>query len=296
MNDRIPYLCPTQIAKFKMAKEPADFKFSEIPAFLKSKLVLHTVIRIILVLLILWILQAFFLNLYTNHGQKLVLQKYVGVKLENARKHAETRGYEIIVSDSLYIKGKPGGLIISQIPAVGSKVKRGRKIYVTLTKYQAETFTSELLPVLYGKKYEFKRTELFNLFELNSKIRAVRFDPGPENHILEVYYHNQLLTNANERKTDVSISKGDTLEFVISTKAGGEVPIPDLLCQTLAAAKFLLSSSKLELGNLVEEGEISDPETAYIIKQFPEPIAGQTIELGSSFKITITQQKPDHCN
>lgn len=279
-----------------MVKESPKFNFSELPAFFKSKLLLHTIIRLFLVVIILWILQAFFLNLYTNHGQKLSLQKYIGVSLANAKKHAEPRGYEIVVSDSLYVKGKPGGIIISQIPVPGSQVKRGRKIYVTLTKFQAESFQSDLLPVLYGKKYEFKRTELFNLFELYSKIKAVKFDPGPENHILEVYYHDQLLLNGNERRSDITISKGDTLQFVISTKAGGEVPIPDLMCQTLAAAKFLLSSSKLELGTILEEGEITDPETAYIIKQVPEAQEGQTIELGSSFKITISQVKPEHCN
>ncbi|MEI2695822.1 MAG: PASTA domain-containing protein [Saprospiraceae bacterium] len=279
-----------------MSKDSPQFKLSELPAFLKSKLLLHTLIRLFFVVIILWIIQAFFLNLYTNHGQKLTLQKYIGVSLANAKKHAEPRGYEIIVTDSLYIKGRPGGLIVSQIPVPGSQVKRGRKIYVTLTKFQAESFQSELLPVLYGKKYEFKRTELFNLFELNSKIKGVKFDPGPENHILEVYYHNQLLINGSERKTDVTIAKGDTLEFVISTKVGGEVPIPNLICQTLSEAKFLLSSSKLELGTIVEEGEITDPETAYIIKQIPEAQDGQTIELGSSFKITIVQIKPDHCN
>jgi len=279
-----------------MSKDTPRLKFSELPAFLKSKLLLHTLIRLFLVVIILWIIQAFFLNLYTNHGQKLTLQKYVGVTLANAKKHAEPRGYEIIVSDSLYIKGRAGGLIVSQIPLPGSQVKRGRKIYVTLTKYQAESFQAELLPILYGKKYEFKRTELFNLFELNSKIKGVKFDPGPENHILEVYYHNQLLINGSERKTNVTIAKGDTLEFVISTKVGGEVPIPNLICQTLAEAKFLLSSSKLELETIVEEGAITDPETAYIVKQIPEAQDGQTIELGSSFKITIVQQKPENCN
>ena len=107
---------------------------------------------------------------------------------------------------------------------------------------------------------------------------------------------NQLLINGSERKTNVTIAKGDTLEFVISTKVGGEVPIPNLICQTLAEAKFLLSSSKLELGTIVEEGAITDPETAYIVKQIPEAQDGQTIELGSSFKITIVQQKPENCN
>ncbi|MBK6543991.1 MAG: PASTA domain-containing protein [Saprospiraceae bacterium] len=279
-----------------MKQETSNFKFAELLDFFKSKIFLHTLLRIFLVLGILWILQSFFLNFYTNHGQQLILPKYQGVSLENTIKHAGTRGYEIVISDSLFVKGKPGGIVLSQIPVAGSKVKRGRAIYVTITKFQSETFQSDLIPVLYGKKYEFKKIELFNTFELNTKIRGVKFDAGPENHILEVYYKDIMLVNATERKANILINKGDTLEFVISTKAGGEVPIPDLLCQTLAAAKFLLSSSKLELGSVIEDGEITDRETAYIIDQSPKPDNDQTIILGTEFKITIIQQKPERCN
>jgi beta-lactam-binding protein with PASTA domain len=276
-------------------KKESTFKFADIIGFFKSKIFLHTLVRLFLLFIIIWFLNSFFLKIYTNHGQKLSLQKYEGIALDQVKKHAELRGYSVVISDSLFVKGKPGGYVISQVPPPGFKVKRGRTIYVTVSKYRAETFLSEQLPVLYGKKLEHKRNELFNTFELISKIRGVQFDPGPENHILETYYKGVLLANAQVRRHDISISKGDTLEFVISTRSGGEVPIPELVCQTLAAAKFLLSSSKLELGNIVQEGEITDIETAYIIEQTPAAEMNKTIELGSTFTLKIVQEKPEKC-
>jgi len=279
-----------------MSQEPSSFKFSDLLGFFKSKIFMHTLLRLLLVFIIIWFLNSFFLDFYTNHGQKLILPKYEGIALEQVLKHASNREYVIAISDSLFVKGKPGGYILSQIPPAGSKVKRGRTIYVTISKYQAASFMSEQLPVLYGKKLEYKRTELFNTFELNCKIRGVQFDPGPENHILEVYYKGILLANSQVRRTDVSISRGDTLEIVISTRSGGQVPIPDLVCQTLAAAKFLLSSSKLELGTIVEEGEITDAETAYIIEQKPLLEINKTIDLGTSFTLKIVQLKPEKCD
>ena len=50
-------------------------------------------------MIILWILHSFILNFYTNHGQRLKLAKYIGVSINNAIKHAEPRGYEIIITD-----------------------------------------------------------------------------------------------------------------------------------------------------------------------------------------------------
>ncbi len=210
--------------------------------------------------------------------------------------NAKSKGYTIIVSDSLFVKGKPGGIILSQIPVAGSKVKSGRSIYVTISKYKSESFLSEALPLLYGKKLEFKNSELYNNFELVSKIRGTKYDPGPENHILEVYYKGDLIVSPSLRKTDVSIFKGDTLEFILSKRSGGEVPVPDLLCKTLAAARFLLSSSYLEMGTIEEEGIISDPENAFILSQSPMPDGILKLPVGSSVSLKIAQERPDRCN
>ncbi|HEX5626226.1 MAG TPA: PASTA domain-containing protein, partial [Saprospiraceae bacterium] len=164
------------------------------------------------------------------------------------------------------------------------------------SKYAAETLLSEQLPVLYGKKYEHKKVELFNTFELYTRITGVQFDPGPENHILQVSYKGRLIINDQERTAGVPIARGDTLEIVISTKKGGAVPVPDLVCKTLAEARFLLESSKLELGAIREEGEITDAASAYVIEQFPPAQSEETVDLGTAFKITIAQERPAHCD
>lgn len=99
-----------------MKIEKNQFKWTEIVPFLRSKLFLYTVIRIGILLIILWILHSFILNFYTNHGQRLKLAKYIGVSINNAIKHAEPRGYEIIITDSVHVIGRSGGIILSQLP------------------------------------------------------------------------------------------------------------------------------------------------------------------------------------
>lgn len=276
------------------SKQDNKFQFFELFTFLKSKLFAHTLLRLFLVFLLLWLLHSIGLRLYTNHGQKLIMPKYIGLDLEKAKEHADSRGFSIEVSDSVFLKGQKPGIILSQIPIEHSKVKSGRIIYVTTSKFLSESFLSIQLPTLYGKKYEFKKKELMNTIDVVSKIRGQRYDPGPELHILEVYYKSSLINDASIKLEEITIFKGDTLEFVVSTQSGGKVPVPDFNCKTLAEAKFLLASSKLELGTLELVGEFEDQETAFVIDQ--DHASDEMVNLGTKINLSIVQQKPDHCN
>ena len=276
--------------------EEEKFKWSELPQFLKSKIFLHTLVRLLLFFLILWLINIFILSFYTNHGQKLTTPNYVGAKVEKAEKHALSKSYELVVTDSIHIIGKAGGMVISQIPIAGSKVKRGRKIYVTITRYNADVVMSETLPVLYGKKLEHKQQELYNSYELKSGILDYKFDPGPSGHILEVYYKGKLIANAKERISGISISKGDTLGFILSKSEGGEIELPNFVCKTLSEAKFILAASKLEIGKLIKSEDVTSEDDAFISAQKPVYGSGIKIKMGESVDFELTAEKPDGCN
>ncbi len=276
-----------------MKNDARGFRFSELVLFLKSKSFGHTMLRFGIVIVLLWVIHSICLRLYTNHGQKLKMPKYIGVFLDKAIEHAHSKGYEVQVLDSIFINGKPGGLVLSQIPKEGALVKDGRTIYVSVTKYHAEQFRSSELPILYGKNFKFKRDELHNIFELNTRIQGGKFDPGPEGHILEVYYHGQRIMDGELRKDDVLINRGDTLDFVISTSVGGKIEVPDLLCKTMAEVEFLLSSYKLELGKVEHLETIDDVPSSFISEQFPHP--GESVPFSTQVDLKISQSKPPHC-
>ena len=71
------------------------------------------------------------LRIYTNHGQKLELPDYRNMSVEEARIDAQKKSFELIVNDSLFRVGTPGGIILNQNPEAGSKVKENRKVYFT---------------------------------------------------------------------------------------------------------------------------------------------------------------------
>jgi beta-lactam-binding protein with PASTA domain len=81
------------------------------------------------------------LDLYTHHGEGIVVPDLVGKGVENSRRQLEALGLSIVVTDSGYNKKMPANTVLAQTPASGQKVKEGRVIYVTINSPSSPTFT-----------------------------------------------------------------------------------------------------------------------------------------------------------
>ncbi len=236
----------------------------------------------------------FWLKVYTNHGQKLELPDFVGMEYSDAKSLGEDKTFELVVVDSIHIVGRTGGEIVDQNPNAFAKVKENRKVYVTVTKYNADVMKTGSLGVMYGQDYESKKSELSHL-NINSEVKGYNYDSGEPDHILEVWYEGRPIITGSGRKEEVEIKKGGTLQFVLSKRQGGLVGIPNLRCSVYSAAKFILESSNLKLGEVNDEGPITDRNNAYVITQDPTYTSGQTINMGETISLTLSQTKPDGC-
>jgi beta-lactam-binding protein with PASTA domain len=197
------------------------------------------------------------------------------------------------IQDSIHVLGKLGGEIIKQNPAPGSLVKEKRMIYVTITKRSPDKIISSRLPEMYGKNFSRKKRELEEHFEIKSRIVDTRYDPGDPEQVLEVRYKGKTIMDAKGRDNNVQVEKGDYLEFVVSSKSGGKVIVPDLICKTYEEAQFLLENLGLFVGNLEVKGD--DPlSESFIIAQDPAP-DGSEIEMGSLIHLTLSINKPSSC-
>jgi len=262
--------------------------------FLISKAFLKQLAYIIIFLILVLIIVLTWLRFYTNHGQKLELPDYIDQKYTEAQADAKSKTFEIIVTDSIHKVGKEGGLIIDQNPTPGSMVKEKRKIYVNVTKYSPDRIKVGDLPILYGNDFDQKRTELKYL-DITCKIRSEKYDPGEPNHILEVWYNDKLIIDNKPMNPNVEIDKGGTLEFVISKREGGKGLIPDLVCQEYSAAETMTLLSKFQIGQVREEGDITDRNTAFVISQNPSADGSTELSFNSEISVTITQNRPKDC-
>lgn len=275
-----------------MSKNQSQEGFFE---YLKSRVFLKQLLFILGSLILLLFIIQMWLRFYTNHGQKIELPKFVGQQLDEAKEVADDKSFELVVVDSIFIVGKPGGLITDQNPKPGSLVKENRKIYLTITKYETETVKVADLPTMYGNAFDQKKTEL-KYRDIECAIKDYAYDPGEPNHILEVYYKGELIISKDGRREDVVIAKGGTLECVVSRRDGGDVTIPDLRCLEIEEARFILESSKINVGDIIKKGTIEPDATLYIVAQSPPYDGISNIKMGEKINITVSAVKPPDCN
>lgn len=235
------------------------------------------------------------LKSYTNHGQKIELPSYVGQMFNDAQDDAKDKTFEIIINDSLHIVGKRGGEILTQKPQAGSLVKENRKIYVDVSKYNADEYSLDKdFPTMYGQEYN-RTKEILSNRQIDAEIRSEKADKGEPNHILEVWYNGQLVDGPNGKRSGVKISKGAKMQFVVSKSVGAAISIPELRCKTLARVQTILRFNKLKLGTIEPQGLVTNRDSAYVVQQFPAPDPLSNIETGQSIDIVIQQEKPADC-
>ena len=72
------------------------------------------------------------LDVYTRHGEAVVVPAVKGMTVGEAEMLLRNHGLVCVVSDSNYVKNKPAGSILELNPSAGQKVKEGRTIYLTI--------------------------------------------------------------------------------------------------------------------------------------------------------------------
>ena len=72
------------------------------------------------------------LDVYTRHGEAVVVPDVKGMTVGEAEMLLRNHGLVYVVSDSNYVKNKPAGSILELNPSAGQKVKEGRTIYLTI--------------------------------------------------------------------------------------------------------------------------------------------------------------------
>jgi len=106
--------------------------------FLFSKLFLkHFLVALGIALALIWVtLQS--LSWYTKHNDYIIVPDYRGLYFSDVKSDLKNSNYQFKVIDSIFDPDKPKGSILSQDPYPGSKVKKDRMVYMTITSIVPE--------------------------------------------------------------------------------------------------------------------------------------------------------------
>lgn len=261
------------------------YKLLTTPYVIKSCLSLVSVV-FSFVLLTLW-----WLKCYTHHGESVHVPNFIGMGFREASQKALARGFGVVINDSLYVPGKPPGIVLLQNPKPQSRVKEGRTIYLTIAKRNPDVVR---LPALVGNDdydlYSRKCLRLGLKPRVIARIVAPKLAP---NTIVAVLFRGDTITEAIRYGFEVEM--GSEIDFIVSEKVTLLVNIPNCTCLTYDAARFLISSSNLNLGAVIPDATVVDLSSAYVWRQSPPYEPNGTIRVGEQIDLYLTQERPAGC-
>lgn len=254
--------------------------------FIKSPIFLKNIAAIVGFMLVVFFLMTSWLRLYTDHNESIQVEDYVGMSVDEAVRKAKSRSFKVVV-DSLYVPGSRANLIFSQTPLAFTRVKENRTIFMVRTTQRgvAIPFNPTTDDFQGARSYLESRSIIVD--EPKTAFDAKR----AEGTIIEAIYKGETYPLKDLRNNGLEIYQGESISFLISTRASDYVGLPNLVCRTFSEAEFLIQSRFLKMG--VIRGDKGG--SAYVYKQEPAYAPNQSIRKGTTISLYLTSSRPADC-
>jgi len=258
--------------------------------FITSTYFLKNFAKIVGIGALLFLFLTWWLSCYTRHGDAVKVGNYVGQNIGQVEKDLKREGFRYVITDSTFLLEKKPGIVTKQTPKPNALVKENRTIYMTITKRNPD---EKKLPSLVGNDdYDVYKKKLDRL-KIKSKVRRQVFSNKLEPGTIMHFYHGDKKITSNTLKKGIKVPMGSMLEFVITTREGGRIQVPEVVCMTFKEAAFIISNSGLKVGKVIEDSTVTDRTNAFVRSQFP---IKSSIGLNGSVELNLTQEKPGSCN
>ena len=221
---------------------------------------------------------------FSRHGQATQVGNYVTKNVKEVIKSAESQGFDIVITDSLYKEGFPPDLVIEQNPLPNTKVKQGRTIYLKITKAAGDLVT---LPDIAGRdeiSFYSKNLEMLGvkIGHIDSTLNAELVDGT----IIKVLIHGRDVTNELQFGK-IQVPQGSTVDFEVSKRLSDEAEIPAIEGNTADEYSVKLETLGLRVGTIMTDPSVTNQNLAKVYKT--EPATGTILKKGSTVNIYIKE-------
>ena len=152
------------------------------------------------------------MDVYTHHGETVVVPDVKGMTTEEAAKMFRNRGLVAVISDTKYVKDKAAGIILELKPGAGEKVKEVRTVYLTVNTLDVPL---RVIPDVADNSS--LRQAQAKLLSAGFKLNEVQLVNGEKDWVYGVKYQGRQLT-AGEK-----IPMGASLTLMVGDGAGDTV-------------------------------------------------------------------------
>ena len=207
------------------------------------------------------VLFAFFqlLGSITKHGEYLTVPGVTGKKTSDAIIFLESKGFDVVIQDSVYVDTAKMGTVLKQLPEPNNTVKVNRTVLLTVNRV---TLPMVDMPALQGKSLNYaveilKRAHLV----LGDTMYKPDFMMGS---VLEQQYKGNIINSGTK------LTWGSKIDLVIGGGlAEQRILVPSLVGMTYGEAKLLLEQEGISIGALIPDAGIRDTLAAFVYKQSP---------------------------
>lgn len=241
-------------------------------------LVAAVVITLLLVLCV-----KLLLSCITNHGKELTVPDLTNISVNEAKKIAGNAGLRVEIADSVYIRRLGRGLVYSQQPPAGGKVKKGRRIVLTINAVSPKKVG---MPNLVG--YSLRQAKA----ELQSRGLTLR----RLTYVSDIATNNVLRQSFKGREiapgTLVEALSGIDLELGLNPDEDITI-IPDVLGLKYLRAVDVLHDNSLNVRRLAFDRDVrtySDSLDAIVYRQTPSATMEQEY-VGLGTEVTLYLKK-----
>ena len=225
------------------------------------------------------------LNVITRHNQELDVPSFIGMSLEQAQQIADANTFRLEVTDSVHIPRMTPGAIYKQNPTEGSKVKKNRRILLTIN---AKSPKMVKMPSLVGYSLRQAQSELSS-----SQLKVGKLIYTPDlatNNVLRQLYKGKDIEPGveipGESVIDLELgqNQADSLTF-----------LPNLLGKPYSVIKDYLIDNSLNLGKVYFDATVltfQDSLAAFAYKQEPWGMGADTsVFLGTPVNVYFSLDK-----
>ena len=202
------------------------------------------------------------LSILTHHGQELDVPDLTNMKVHEAEYTAKVEGLRTEVVDSVYIRRMGRGLVYSQNPKPGSKVKKGRKIRLTINSVNPKV----MMPKLVGYSMRQAKAELGSRGLVLGKLIYV--SDMATNNVLR-----QLLKN-REIQPGTLIETGTAIDLAVGLNPeDNQTYVPNVIGLKYMRAVDVVHDNSLNIKSLRFDESVksySDSLDAVVYRQGPE--------------------------
>ena len=139
----------------------------------------------------------FGLDLYTHHGEEIEVPNIKHKLFSDAEQLLANRGLEIEVTDTGYVRSLPPDCVLEQVIVPGTKVKRGRIVYVIINSNHSPMLT--LPDLIDNNSY---REAKANLVAMGFKVGPPQYVAGEKDWVYGITCHGRNLHNGEKVSVD----------------------------------------------------------------------------------------------